>query len=135
MADREKVIKGLTCCRNGSCLACPYNGEIDDNGHCEEGWMNDAIALLKEQEPITNTSISSAIECLLHPQDADDSDMAKAIDTAVRAMRTLKEQEAVEPRRIDGKRNHFIKCGNCNYDLVTGFQFCPRCGLAVKWGD
>ncbi len=37
--------------------------------------------------------ISSAIECLLHPQDADDSDMTKAINTAVRAMRLLKAQE------------------------------------------
>lgn len=45
----------------------------------------------------------------------------------------LKEQEQVEPKRIDGKRNHFIKCGNCNYDLMTGFQFCPHCGKAVKW--
>jgi hypothetical protein len=45
----------------------------------------------------------------------------------------LREQEAVEPRGIDGKRNHFIKCGNCNYDLMTGFQFCPHCGRKVKW--
>ena len=45
----------------------------------------------------------------------------------------LKEQEAVEPRRIDGKRNHFIKCGSCNCDLLTGYLFCPRCGKAVKW--
>ena len=44
----------------------------------------------------------------------------------------LKEQEAVKPKRIDGKRNHFIKCGNCNYDLMTGFQFCPHCGREVK---
>ena len=44
----------------------------------------------------------------------------------------LKEQAAVEPKRIDGKRNHFIKCGNCNYDLTTGFQFCPHCGREVK---
>ena len=52
---------------------------------------------MKAQEPPTDVSISSAIECLLHPQDADDSDMAKAIDTAVRAMRLLKAQEPVEP--------------------------------------
>lgn len=45
----------------------------------------------------------------------------------------MKEQEAVKPRCIDGKRNHFIKCGNCNYDLVTGYLFCPHCGQAVKW--
>ena len=49
------------------------------------------------------------------------------------ALAMLKEQEAVEPRRIDGKRNHFIKCGNCNYDLLTGYLFCPHCGKAVKW--
>lgn len=49
------------------------------------------------------------------------------------AIAVLKWQEAVKPRRIDGKRNHFIKCGNCNYDLVTGFQFCPHCGHEVKW--
>ena len=44
----------------------------------------------------------------------------------------LKEQEPVEPRKVDGKRNHFIKCGNCNYDLMTGFQFCSHCGRSVK---
>lgn len=55
--------------------------------------IEQAIALLKAQEPPTDTSILSAIECLLHPQDADDSDMAQAIDTAVRAMRLLKAQE------------------------------------------
>ena len=47
----------------------------------------------------------------------------------------LKEQEAVKPKRIDEKRNHFIKCGNCNYDLMTWFQFCPHCGHEVKWND
>ena len=49
------------------------------------------------------------------------------------ALFLLKEQEVVEPKRIDGKRNHFIKCGNCNCDLMTGFQFCPHCGRPVKW--
>lgn len=51
------------------------------------------IGRLKAQEPPTDASISSAIECLMHPQDADDSDMAKAIDTAVCAMRMLKVQK------------------------------------------
>lgn len=51
------------------------------------------------------------------------------------ALELLKEHEPVEPKRIDGKRNHFIKCGNCNYDLMTGFQFCPHCGRPVKWND
>lgn len=47
----------------------------------------------------------------------------------------LKEQEPVKPRRIDGIRNHFIKCGNCNVDLMRGMRFCPSCGKAVKWDD
>lgn len=58
-----------------------------------EGLLEDAFTLLKAQEPPKNASISSAIECLLHPQDADDSDMEKAIDTAVRAMRSLIDHE------------------------------------------
>lgn len=53
--------------------------------------------------------------------------------SVIELLAVLKEQEAVKPKKIDGKRNHFIKCGNCNYDLVTGFQFCPHCGKAVKW--
>lgn len=59
--------------------------------------------------------------------DSEVQEIAKA------AFAVLKEQEAVRPRRIDGKRNHFIRCGNCNYDLMTGFQFCPHCGKSVKW--
>ena len=55
------------------------------------------------------------------------------VDEGEEILALLKEQEAVEPRRIDGKRNHFIKCGNCNYDLLTAFQFCPHCGRSVKW--
>lgn len=45
----------------------------------------------------------------------------------------LKAQEPVEPRYIDGKRNHFIKCGNCNTDLMRGMKYCSYCGKAVKW--
>ena len=56
-------------------------------------------------------------------------------DLRDKVVKLLKEQEAVAPIRIDGKRNHFIKCGNCNYDLVTGFQFCPHCGRKVKWNE
>lgn len=55
--------------------------------------MRKAHGMLKAQEPPKNASISSAIECLLHPQDADDSDMAKAIDIAVRAIMSLRDQK------------------------------------------
>ena len=49
------------------------------------------------------------------------------------ALALLKEQEAVTPKYIDGKRNHFIKCGKCNTDLMRGMKYCPYCGQAVKW--
>ena len=92
-ADLSMAIKGLECCRRGFCFACPYNDGIEENTDCKQRWADDGLFLLKAQEPPKNASISSAIECLLHPQDADDSDMAKAIDTAVRAMRSLRDQE------------------------------------------
>lgn len=98
VVDREKVIKGLEyCCTDGFMMCkrerCPYYGKAPIDSSCRIELEKDALALLKAQEPPKNASISSAIECLLHPQDADDSDMAKAIDTSVRAMRSLRGRE------------------------------------------
>lgn len=52
MPDREKVIKGLECCRNGFCFACPYNDGVDGNVDCKQKWADDALELLKAQTPI-----------------------------------------------------------------------------------
>ena len=49
------------------------------------------------------------------------------------SLELLKAQEPVEPKFIDGKRNHFILCGNCNTDLMRGMKFCSYCGREVKW--
>lgn len=166
MIDREKVLKGLEYCTQYGYLCgrdchghwgwtdsshtgmelldeyrtkCPY-------GNCETGCVKtlakDAFALMKAQEPPTSECISSAIECLLHPQDADDSDMAKAIDTAVRAMRLLKAQEPVGPKKanryidFDGEGKPFIPetydCGNCGKELPWKAKYCSECGRAVK---
>lgn len=49
MADREKVIRGLECHREGvyeSCKLCPYHYD-----GCEIALCHDALALLREQEP------------------------------------------------------------------------------------
>jgi len=51
MADREKVIKGLECCRRGFCFSCPYNDGVDENVECKQRWADDALSLLKAQEP------------------------------------------------------------------------------------
>jgi len=119
MPDREKVMKEA-------------EEAIDILAKAEEPtfWMDfvrcafeNTLALLKEQETMMQCIKG---KCRICPHcancDVDDNGL-------------LKEQEAVEPRRIDGKRNHFIKCGNCNYDLVTGYLFCPHCGQAVKWDE
>jgi len=55
MTDREKVIKGLECCRDCfeldwdvtcATIDCPYKGERE----CLPKLCSDALALLKEQE-------------------------------------------------------------------------------------
>ena len=56
-------------------------------------------------------------------------------ETIHNALELLKEQEPVKPRFVDGKRNHFIKCGKCNLDLMSNMKFCPRCGKEIKWND
>lgn len=51
MTDREKVIKGLECCMlsyKDGCDDCPYT----DKGMCQELLGENAIALLKAQEPV-----------------------------------------------------------------------------------
>ena len=48
---REDVIRGLECCMilgEGGCDDCPYIGK----GQCQELLGENAIALLKEQEPV-----------------------------------------------------------------------------------
>jgi hypothetical protein len=77
--------------------------------------------LLKEAQRTLDESDSTAAFCLCQRWILKD------------AIALLKEQEAVPPIRIDGKRNHFIKCGNCNVDLMSSMKFCPSCGRAVKW--
>lgn len=57
-------------------------------------------------------------------------DYAAAFDMAIKA---LEKQKPVNPKFIDGKRNHFITCGNCNTNLMRGMKFCSYCGRAVKW--
>lgn len=50
MTDREKVIKGLEIHTkpNSRCVGCPY----PNNGLCGDQLYHDALAMLKEQEPV-----------------------------------------------------------------------------------
>ena len=63
MPDREKVIKGLECCDCdldhayfNSCFKCPYeeDNQCGGMGLCTSLLAHDALALLKEQEPVVH---------------------------------------------------------------------------------
>jgi hypothetical protein len=69
MADREKVINGLECCfgskkvnvcgwQNGDFPECPYNDNTDG---CIMRLSQDALSLLKAQEPKFVSDIAEAI--------------------------------------------------------------------------
>lgn len=54
MIDREKVMKGLEHCTSFGgtytpCNGCPYDDDAEE--HCQSRLHEDALALLKEQEP------------------------------------------------------------------------------------
>ena len=55
MTEREKVIKGLECCLANGHNNCPYESTdegIDKVTCCTTYLMQDALALLKAQEPV-----------------------------------------------------------------------------------
>lgn len=53
MTDREKVIRGLECCNAPNRHEdCPYDGAAHYN-ICTHHLLTDAIALLREKEPLT----------------------------------------------------------------------------------
>lgn len=74
MPDREKVIKGLECCLNVQsgwkdavyvCPVCLYGK--DDGFPCVVPLMEDAIALLKAQEPVLDDKgVYHCVDCR-HP--------------------------------------------------------------------
>lgn len=54
MPDQEKVLKGLECCIDplkARCPECPYYPCYDEDTTSEK-LLADALALLKEQEPV-----------------------------------------------------------------------------------
>lgn len=53
MYSYDKVIKGLECCMSEKMChsPCPYNGECEEGGYFYSKAIEDAIALLKAQQP------------------------------------------------------------------------------------
>jgi len=53
MADREKVIKGLTFCSMGLCFdGCPYHNVSQNIDECTSQLALEALELLEEQQPV-----------------------------------------------------------------------------------
>lgn len=95
MLNREKVIKGLEICTSRPCYCtdCPYKkGCVLDSQEV----MEDALKLLKEQEPVKPRKI---LPCITRP--------------------------------VGG-----YVCGHCGIRfLEKNDYYCPNCGKAVKWDD
>lgn len=137
------------------CENCPYsrtNGM--NNALCFRQLQRDALEMLKAQElpdvkpekleerttkwldQMTAEERLEEIAAIL--DDWDGYRTAKGLAGLINevwayALYPVKAQEPVKPKFIDGKRNHFILCGNCNTDLIRGMKFCSYCGKAVKW--
>jgi hypothetical protein len=150
MIDQEKVIKGLEICtadipiengihKDDMCQKCPYHNK--KYAHCFEKnkLMQDALALLKEQE-----AAYQGAEELLRQTTILFSD----------AIKRLKEYESVEPiKQIEEQKTEWEhlwdapdgtfkgrckKCGFVHF-FIEGrdgqYKFCPECGRAVKWNE
>ena len=52
VADVEKVVKGLKCCKRGFCFACSYNDGKTESKDCKHALVDDALELLKAHEPV-----------------------------------------------------------------------------------
>ena len=129
MADREKVIEALECCRltydRKPYEKCPYsNGH--ECGYCDIDQLHyDAGALLKEQGDM-GKELTDAME-LVHKKNA----------RIIELTDLLKEQEAVSITTdyFDGFGNRTSHCPSCNSRLVwhQNKNYCGECGQAVKW--
>ena len=77
MANLEKVVKGLECCQDGSCNLCPYDNIT--YGSCRHSLEDDALALLKAQQPhvLTLEEVEDALDTVVwvdRPQIENSSD-------------------------------------------------------------
>lgn len=63
--EREKVLEGLECCQSKShCEECPYIYEgLCSIGTCTADLASDALALLKEQEPVKAVADGDSYIC------------------------------------------------------------------------
>jgi len=114
--DREKVIKEFELFIKEFHPACTSEGiELD--------MFREVLALLKEQEDL-GTELTNAVE-LIHKKNE-------------RIEKLLKEQEAVEPKKVKGYNPpmytiYEYECEKCESPILNKQPFCMGCGRSVKW--
>ena len=145
MPDREKVIKGLECCKTyASCNECPYDGTEQS---CNS-LRREALTLIKEQQEL----IDADKEELKKERD----ELAKELNDVVELIRKKdkkvrlliqdghitplkkQEQETVKPKKVKGYKPpmytiYEYECPECESLMLYKQPFCAGCGRTVKW--
>ena len=132
MADRDKVVKGMKCCRWGICFACPYNDGVHGNTGCKKKLVDDALELLnaldvtpEELERLKKCRHECKIDCLL-----EHYEKIKAERDAL-----MEAREPTKPRLVAVEPlPHYLECGKCGTRIFDGDKFCRMCGREVRWG-
>ena len=61
----------------------------------------------------------------------DKKEKTKTVEWIDDALTLLKEQEPVEPIRLE----NWWKCPSCSGNIVANMKYCPGCGRKVKWDE
>lgn len=67
------------------------------------------------------------------PDDKDTSGIMVRVGWIRDILALLKEQEPVEPTRVNTNYEQHWNCGNCNAVISGWDKFCHECGQKVKW--
>ena len=148
--NMEKVIKGLECCTNispdGCLMLCPYKDEKDEtySGFCEQVLKQDALAMLKEQEPKTPIHIHEE-----YPEHDWETDEEGKIDEFAMSdgfhngpcCKRCFYSFCIICKPNSGWNDRpcvvdFYKCPKCGERILKNgknVEYCVNCGQAVKW--
>lgn len=124
MTDRDKVIKGLECCRRlpdsmGDCnrLGCPYEAKFTS---CIESLCTDALELLKDDE----TQLQYRDE-VIYEEEKETARLRKLLKEQKTRVMTLEEVKAfdwdycyLEEERLPGKEYRSV-CGDYALTCIT----------------
>ena len=82
-------------------------------------------------------------DLLTYDKEQESAETTKIANDLAMAIVLLKEQKAIEPKKIvyeyfrgeDYWRTIGWLCGKCGKTLTGGGNYCSYCGQAVKWND